>query len=49
MVDMGMGEDEVVNLLGVEAEVTVHGVGLEAFALIHAAVEQDFQTFLSGY
>ena len=46
MVDMGVREDEVVDLLWVETQIAVHSVGLEALALIHTAVEQYLQTSL---
>ena len=42
MVDMCMGEDEVVDLSWREAPVSVEDVGLKAHALEHAAVEQVF-------
>ena len=46
MVDMGMRENQVVDFLGVESKVAVHGVGLKTLALVHTTVEQYFQTFL---
>ena len=48
VVDMGVGEDEVIDFGGVETKVAVHGVGFETFALIHSTVEQDFQALLCG-
>ena len=48
MVDMGVGEDEVVDFGRVEAEVAVHGVSLETLALVHATVEEDIESPLSG-
>ena len=41
MVDVRVGQYHVVNRLGVKAQVAVHGIGLQPFALVHAAVEQD--------
>ena len=41
MVDVRVGEDETVDVGGVESEFAVHTVSFETFALIHAAVEQD--------
>ena len=42
MVDVGVGEDDIVDFLGVDHDVTVGGVGFEALALEHTAVQQDF-------
>ena len=48
MVDMGMGENDVINRVGIEAQVAVHGICFEAFALEHAAIEQDLLASCSG-
>ena len=45
VVDVSVGKNEVVDFGGVESEVAVHSIGFEAFALVHAAVEQYFQSF----
>ena len=39
MVNMGVRKYQIVNLGRVEAQVAVHGIGLQPLALIHAAVE----------
>ena len=49
MVDMGMAEHQIVNLFGVETQIAVHGIGLQTLALIHAAVEQNFQSAFGRY
>ena len=49
VVDMGVTEDEVVYLTRREAQVAVHGVGLETLALIHATVEQYLQSAFGRY
>jgi hypothetical protein len=48
MVYVGVGEDDVVDFLGVDHDVTVGGIGFEALALEHAAVQQDFLTVVGG-
>ena len=49
MVDVGVGEDDIVDFLGVDHDVAVGRVGLEAFTLEHAAVQQDFLAVVGGY
>ena len=48
MVDMCMGKNKIVNFRGVKSQVAVHGVGLKSLALIHATVEQYFQSTFGG-
>ena len=48
VVDMGMGEDDGVDFLWVDHDVTVGGVGFEALALEHTAVQQDFLAMVGG-
>ena len=45
---MGMGENDEIYLPRVETKVAVRRVGLHAFALIHAAVEQYTHTAVGG-
>ena len=45
---MGMGKDDEIYLARIETEVAVCRVGLHAFALIHAAVEQDTHAAVGG-
>ena len=49
MVDMGMAENKVVDVGGIEPQVAIHGIGLQPFSLVHAAVKQYFQTIMCGY
>lgn len=56
MVDMCVRKYQIINLLRVETEVTVHAVGFEALTLVHTAVEEyfksafgDYQVFAAGY
>jgi len=48
MIDVGMRKDDVVDFGGVETEVPVHGIGFEAFALKHSAIEEDLFSVFSG-
>ena len=48
MVDVGVGEDDVVDFLGVDHDVAVHGIGFETLALEHAAVQEDFLAVVGG-
>lgn len=48
MVDMGVRKQHNVDLGRVKAQIAVHGIGLQTFALIHTAVQQDFYAFLRG-
>ena len=48
MVDVGMGEDDIIDFLGVDHDVTVGRVGLKALALEHTAVQQDFLAVVGG-
>ena len=38
MVDVGVRQQDVVNLFRIEAEVAVHAVGFQPFSLVHSAV-----------
>ena len=48
MVHVGVGEDDGVDFLGVDHDVAVGGVGFEALALEHAAVQQYFLAVVGG-
>ena len=48
MVYVGVGEDDVVDFLRVDHDVAVGGIGFEALALEHAAVQQDFLAVVGG-
>ena len=41
MVDVCVCEYEIVNASWVESQISVHGVCLQSFALIHAAIQQQ--------
>ena len=41
MVNVGMGQDNMVEFGGIEHQLAVQFVGLETFALEHAAIEQN--------
>ena len=48
MVDVRVRQEEEVYLCRVEAQIAVHAVCLQTFALIHATVEQYLGPFLGG-
>ena len=48
MVDMGMREDDTVELSRIEAEVSVGGIGLHTFTLVHSAVEENSVSGIGG-
>lgn len=48
MVNVTMRQYNVVNLHGVNTGVAVHRIGLHAFTLINAAIEEDLLTGGSG-
>lgn len=48
VVDVGMGEDDIVDVLRFETEVAVGGIGLHAFALVHAAIKENAHAFFCG-
>ena len=48
MVDMGVGEDDIVDFLGVDHNVAVGRIGFEAFTLEHTAVQEDFLAVVGG-
>ena len=48
VVDMGMGEYDGVDILGVDHDVAVGCIGFEALALEHTAVQQDFLAMVGG-
>ena len=48
VVDVCVGEDDIVDFLGVDHDVAVHGIGLKPLALEHAAVQQDFLAVVGG-
>ena len=41
MVDVGVGQDDVIHVFGFDHGVTVGGIGIKTFALEHTAVEQN--------
>ena len=45
---MGVGEDDGIDFLGVDHDVTVGRVGFESLALEHAAVQEDFLAVVGG-
>ena len=56
MVDVSMCKDDVIDCVGIEAQVAIHGIGFEAFSLEHATIEQDLfagcrcdEVFTAGY
>lgn len=48
VVNVSMGQDDVVDVFRFETEFAVGGVGLHAFALVHATVEQDTHARVGG-
>ena len=48
VVNVGMGQDDVVDVLRFETEVAVGGIGLHAFALVHAAIKENAHAFFCG-
>ena len=48
MVDVGVSQDDVVDLFGIETQVAVGGIRFHAFPLKHSAVKQDFFTVIEG-
>ena len=49
VVNMSMGEDDVIYFLRFDHRVAVRCIGLKAFALEHAAVEQYFLSVVGDY
>ena len=48
VVDMGVGEDDIIEFFGVDHDITVGRIGFKALALEHAAVQQDFLAMVGG-
>ena len=48
MVDMGVRENNTVDVTRIKAEVAVHGICLLTLTLKHAAIEQDLFAFFGG-
>ena len=48
VVDVGVREQDVVDVFRIESEVAVHAVGFQTFPLVHSAVQQYFGSFYGG-
>ena len=48
VVDVGVGEDDIIKFLGIDHNVAVGRVGFKALALEHAAVQEDFLAVVGG-
>ena len=48
MVDMGMGQDDEVHLLGIDHGVAVGRIGLQSLALKHSTIQQDLLAMVCG-
>jgi hypothetical protein len=49
MINVGMTENEVIDVPGTKTQVAIHSISVHAFALVHTAIEQYFFSIIKRY